>query len=90
MTNKKTWLIGFLVLVIVVLSGFMVYAFVITPALTGYVIDRQNEGVQIAVNQIVAQVQQNGFVQIPLGEDQTLFLAPFDPQQAQAPQAPLA
>ena len=102
MANKTSALIVSLVLVIAVLSVAVLYAFVLGPAYTGFVVDRQTEGVergvQVAVNNILEQVQQNGFVQIPLGEDeegnaQVLYLAPFNPQQQQAQaqaQAPLA
>lgn len=85
MARRTNILVVFLVLIIVVLAGVLIYAFVIAPSLTGYVVGKQNEGVQIAINSILLQVQQNGFVQIPVGENQTLFLAPFNPQQAQAP-----
>jgi len=87
MARKIGVLITFLVLIIVVLAGILIYTFVIVPSLTGYVVGKQNEGVQIAINSILLQVQQNGFVQIPVGENQTLFLAPFNPKQTQASSA---
>ncbi|MCX6749608.1 MAG: hypothetical protein NTW17_02590 [Candidatus Pacearchaeota archaeon] len=76
MADKKSVLITVLVLVIVILAGILIYAFVIRPAYTGYVVERQTEGVQIAVNAILTQLQQNGFVQIPIG-NQTLILVPY-------------
>ena len=87
MAKSVNLLVGFLVLIIMVLAGVLIYTFVITPSLTGYVVEKQNEGVQIAINSILLQVQQNGFVQIPVGGNQTIFLAPFNPQQAQVPLA---
>ncbi len=77
MTNKTRWLIASLVFIIVVLGGILVYAFVFAPAVTGYTVDKQNEGVQIAISTILNQIQQNGFVQIPVGENQTLVLVPY-------------
>ena len=80
MADKKSVLITVLVLIVVILIAVMVYAFAIKPAISGYTIQKQTEGVQIAVNTILASVQQNGFVAIPVG-NQTLYLAPFNPQQ---------
>lgn len=71
---------------VVALLVLVLYAFVFQPMLTGYAVQKQTEGVQIAVNSILLQIQQQGYVQIPLNENQTLYLAPFDPNQAQAPQ----
>jgi len=82
MANKQGVLITILVLVIVILAGILAYVFLVRPTLTGYVVDRQIEGYNICLSSIVSQVQQNGFVQIPIG-NQTLYLAPFNPQQTQ-------
>jgi len=84
MANRTNILIAILVLVIIVLAGIMVYTLVIKPKISGYTAQKQTEGVQIAVNYIVAQLQQNGFVQIPVG-NQTIYLAPFNPGQVQQP-----
>ena len=67
----------------------MVYAFAVQPA----ILNRQNmiytAGYNTAqvdfINGMLTQVQQTGYIQIPLSENQTLFLAPFNPQ-AQQPQ----
>jgi len=82
MTDKKKVLITILVVIVVILAAIVVYAFVVRPAISGYTIQKQTEGVQIAVNSILASIQQNGFVAIPIG-NQTLYLAPFNPQQAE-------
>ncbi len=76
MADKRNVLITVLVLVIVILLAAVLYAFVIKPAISGYTVQKQTEGVQIAVNSILAQLQQNGFVQIPIG-NQTLILVPY-------------
>jgi len=83
MANKTNMLITVLVLVIVILLGIVGYVFFIQPAISGYTIQKQTEGVQIAVNSILAQLQQNGFVQIPIG-NQTLILVPYTPPTQQA------
>ena len=85
MTNKTRVLITVLVLVIVILLGIILYAFVIKPKISGYTVQKQSEGVQIAVNYILTQLQQNGFVQIQVGEEQTLILVPYSPPATQLP-----
>lgn len=82
MANRQKALMWGMFVIILILAAIVVYAFVVGPAVTGYTTDRQVEGYQIALSNIVQQVQQNGFVQIPVG-NQTLYLAPFNPQQAQ-------
>mgnify|MGYP001559840389 CR=1 FL=1 len=82
MANRTNMLITILVAVIVVLAVVMVYAFIVKPRISGYNVEKQTEGVQIAINYIVAQLQQNGFVQIPIG-NQTLILVPYTPPQQQ-------
>ena len=84
MVNKNI-IIVILALVIIVLAGVMVYSFVIKPKISGYNVEKQTEGVEIAINYILAQLQQNGFVQIPLG-NQTLILVPYTPPQQQIQQ----
>lgn len=78
--NRTNVLIAILVLIIVVLGGVMVYYFVIKPSYTGYVVEKQIEGENICVAKILTQLQQNGFVQIPLG-NQTLILVQYAPPQ---------
>ena len=86
-TKRTNIFIAVLILVIVILAAIMLYAFFIKPQIQGYAVQKQNEGVQIAVNSILLQLQQNGFVQIPLNQNQTLYLVPYNPQQQQAPAA---
>jgi len=90
MADKTRLTITILVVLVVLLAGFVLYSFVIQPAIQGYVVERQTEGVQIAVNTILTQIQQYGFVQIPLTEGQVLTLVPYvpptqQPQQIEAP-----
>lgn len=80
MADRTNVVIGFLVVLVVVLAGILLYTLVIKPSISGYAVKYQQQGVQIAVSAILTQLQQNGFVQIPLG-NQTLYLAPVNPQQ---------
>lgn len=88
MDNKKVrWTIGVLVVLVIVLAAFVIYAYGIQPAINGYTINAQQEGVVYALNNIVSQIQQNGYAQIPIG-NQTLFLTRFDPEQLPQGQNP--
>ena len=84
MADKKKVLITLLIAVIVILAAIVVYAFLIQPAYTGFVAQKQTEGynycLEIVTQNIVAQLQQNNFVQFPVG-DEMLYLSPFNPQQ---------
>lgn len=84
MRYNKSLLIASLVLIILVLLGIITYIFAIKPAISSYVIGTQNQGIDYALAIIVQQIQQNGFVQIPIG-NQTLILVPAQPQQAVNP-----
>ncbi|MEK6841626.1 MAG: hypothetical protein AABX91_00545 [Nanoarchaeota archaeon] len=88
MADRTKALIVILVLIIVVLAGVVAFTFLIKPKVTGYIVEKQTEGVQIAVNAILLQLQQQGFVQIPVG-NQTLILVPYQ-QPEQVQQAPEA
>ncbi len=79
MADKRKVLITLLVVIIIVLAAIIIYAFVIRPTLSGYVVSKQSEGVQIAIASIIAQIQQNGFAQIPVGNE-TLILVPYLPE----------
>lgn len=76
MANRTKVFVILLVLLVVVLAGSLLFVAVIKPAVSGYATQKQTEGVQIAVNSILLQIQQNGFVQIPVG-NQTLVLVPY-------------
>ncbi len=86
MADRTNVLITILVLVIVILAGVLIFTFMVKPSFDGYVVEKRTEGYQIAIRDIVSQVQQNGFVQIPIDGNQTLFLAPFNPQASATPQ----
>ena len=82
MANRLKVVVVLLVLIVVILAGILLYAFVLKPKvtgyLTGYTTQGQIQGVQFCVGDILSQLQQNGFVQFPLG-NQTLILVPYTP-----------
>ncbi len=53
--NKTRTLVLSLILVIVVLLGFIIYAFVIKPSFTGYAVKLQNQGYAFAIASIMQQ-----------------------------------
>jgi Tfp pilus assembly protein PilE len=85
MVKRTGLVIVILLVVILVLVGVMIFSFFVRPSYTGYVVDKQIEAQNILLANIVMQVQQNGFVQIPVG-NQTLYLVPFNPQGTPTPQ----
>ena len=56
--NRTNVLVLSLVLVIVVLLGFVMYSFVIRPAITGYTVRKQTEGYQVGYADAITQVMQ--------------------------------
>jgi hypothetical protein len=72
-----------LVGIIAVLVLILLYAFVVRPSINGYAVKLQTEGVDYALSAILSQIQQNGYVQIPVG-NQTLTLVPYIPSQSSA------
>ena len=61
------------IIIVLVLAGL--YLLVLKPSINGYAVKLQNEGVVYTLNAILSQLQQNGYVQIPVG-NQTLTLIP--------------
>ena len=55
MASRSGLVIGVLLLIIVVLAIFLVYAFAIRPAISGYLVDAQDRGVEFAVVSIMQQ-----------------------------------
>lgn len=81
MADRTKIVITVLVVIIAAFVLFTLYYFVVQPVIQGYIVEKQTEGVQIAVSAILSQIQQNGFVQIPLDGNQTLVLVPYNPSQ---------
>ena len=85
MPDKKKVLITILIAVIVVMAAVLVYVFLIRPNITGYAVDRQREGYQIALFEILQVVTQCQTFPIAIGENQTINLIAVECLQ-QAPQ----
>ena len=58
MANRTRILIVLLVLIIVVLAGILVFNFFVKPTVTGYTTQRQIQGYQIALADIIRVVAQ--------------------------------
>lgn len=91
MANRTGVLITVLVLVIVVLAGVVLFSLWVKPTFDGYVVDKQVDAQGFVFTALAQQSQQNnGIIQIPVG-NQTWFFVRFNPQaqqpaqQAQAP-----
>jgi len=74
-------IIGILVLIIILLLGIIAYFMIIKPHFQEYVYEKQVEAQNIVVSAIAEQVQQLGYVQIPVGNE-TLVLVPYTPQSS--------
>lgn len=87
MANRTGVLITVLVLVIVVLAGVVLFSLWVKPTIDGYVVEKQVDAQALVYQDIVNQVQQNGFFQMRVG-NQTLILVQAQ-QPAQQDQAPV-
>ncbi|GIU68271.1 MAG: hypothetical protein KatS3mg001_121 [Candidatus Pacearchaeota archaeon] len=84
MANKTSILIGVLVFLVVVLAGILVYILVIKPAITGYTVSAQQQGVSIALTTLWQRAAQCQTIPLTLG-NQTINLVAIEclqlPQQ---------
>ncbi len=85
MKDKTKLLVVVLFVVIVILLGIILYALVLKPVISGYVIRTQNEGYQYAILQIMQQAAQCQQVPLTFG-NQTINLVAVEclqqPQQS--------
>ena len=80
--NKLT--IRILSIAVVVLLLFMAFLFIIQPQMNKYADERRLEGIEFYVLEVILpQLQANGYVQIPIGNE-TLILVPYIPEQPAA------
>ncbi|MEK6840525.1 MAG: hypothetical protein AABX79_01070 [Nanoarchaeota archaeon] len=77
MAERANVVIAILILIIVVLAGIMVYAFIIKPKITGYNVQRQTEGATIALSQILNVVAKCQAFPVPVG-NQTITLVALE------------
>ncbi len=71
--DKRDKLIIALVVVIVLLLGFLAYLFLIRPAISGYVVQAQNQGIQYTIYSIAQEASTCKTVSLPVG-NQTMDL----------------
>ena len=78
MADKNKLVVRILILIIALLALVVIYAFVVRPAVTGYAINNYEQGYIRAQSDLLSniwtQIQQTGYAQIPLGENQVLVL----------------
>jgi hypothetical protein len=78
--DKKDKFILALAIVVVLLLGFLGYLFLVQPALSGLVVKGYNQAQVDVITAILSQVETNGYVQIPAGENQSVVLVPYQQQ----------
>ena len=71
------------VAVIIVLALILVYVIVVSPKIQGYVTSQQVQGYNIAINNLVQTVNNQGVAQIPNGENKMIVCQNIDLQQVQ-------
>ena len=74
--NKKIAIFAIVAIVLLVSA----YFFIAKPAINGYVAKKQMESQNVLLNALLSQLYQNGYIQIPVGED-VVTLVPYQPQQ---------
>ncbi len=66
-----------LIAIIVVLALLVLYAFVVKPSISGYAVTAYNQGYSQGVYDIAQTVATTGYVQIPISENQSMVLVPY-------------
>jgi hypothetical protein len=77
--ERRGLVIKVLLAIIVILVLFIIFIFVVRPSFNNYVYNKQIAAQAIVLNNILYQLQQQGYVQLPVGENQTLILVPYKP-----------
>lgn len=76
--KKEKLTIFIMTLIIVFLLLFIIYSFVVAPSYNNFVLEKQLEGQRILIYGIINQIQQQGYVSIPLTQNQSLVLFPYN------------
>ena len=84
MNSKRT--IGVLIFIVVVLAGIVAYTLGVKPAISGYVIDAQNQGVEFAILSIMQQAATCQTVPLTFGNQTINMIAVECLQQTQGQQ----
>jgi hypothetical protein len=91
MANKQKALMWVMFIVIVALAIVLLLTLVISPKISGFVVDKQTEGYSVGyqrcIGDVVNTALQNQVVQLPTSDGQILVLQPVQliPQQQTAP-----
>ena len=67
-------IIAVLAILVLVLASLVVYAFVLKPAVTGYVVNAQNQGIEYALSTLVQASSDCKIVPITVGNTTTQFV----------------
>mgnify|MGYP001578496625 CR=1 FL=1 len=87
MLREKTGLvIGILLIIILVLAGVLLYAFVAKPYVSGYFNNIYNQGANDALTVLINQIQARGYAEIPINNGQSLILVLAQPQNSASAQ----
>ncbi|PJE81301.1 hypothetical protein COU58_03210 [Candidatus Pacearchaeota archaeon CG10_big_fil_rev_8_21_14_0_10_32_42] len=78
--DKTKLIVKVLISVVVLLILIVLYMAVFQQQYNKFVDEKRAEGVNLAVSEILIQLQNNGYVQIPVGNE-TLILVPYIPPQ---------
>lgn len=74
---SKKIIIAVLISIIIVLSFFMCYLLLYKPYLNDLQTKAQTEGAAKIINVILTQINTNGYIQIPYGDNQSVILVPY-------------
>ena len=72
--NNTGIVIAVLVILVLVLASLVLYAFVLKPAVTGYVINAQTQGVEYALATLVQASSNCEIVPVTIGNKTTQFV----------------
>ena len=82
MADKSRVVIIVLTVLVILLALVLVYAFVVQPSIDDYNVQKQSEGAQIAVSEILRVVAQCQTFPLNVGEGQTINLVALECLQA--------
>lgn len=78
MNNEKKHkiIIWVMIMIILILLLFIIYSFIFLPAYNNLIVKKQAEAQQVLIYGMMQQIQQQGYVSIPLSQNETLVLVP--------------
>lgn len=80
--NKHRLVIKILIAVIIVLLLVLAYLFLVAPGIDRFATNNQIAGANSILTNLINTVSTQGYVAIPLGNNQTLILVPYTPPEA--------